>query len=57
MRMSQAVGRAIADAMRADPSVVLWGEDVAEAGGVFKATVGLHEEFGGRVRDTPISEM
>lgn len=57
MRMSQAVALAIADAMRADPSVVLWGEDVAEAGGVFKATVGLHEEFGDRVRDTPISEM
>jgi pyruvate dehydrogenase E1 component beta subunit len=55
--MNQAIGQAIADEMRADPDVVLWGEDVAEAGGVFKATVGLHEEFGDRVRDTPISEM
>lgn len=57
LRMNQAVGKAIADELRADPSVVLWGEDVAEAGGVFKATVDLHEEFGERVRDTPISEM
>src|SRR5690606_13715372 len=45
------------DEMRADPSVVVWGEDVAVAEGVFKATLDLHEEFGDRVRDTPISEM
>ena len=57
LRMNQAVALGIRDEMRLDPSVVLWGEDVAEAGGVFKATVGLHEEFGDRVRDTPISEM
>lgn len=57
VRMNRAVALAIADEMRADPSVVLWGEDVAAAGGVFKATEGLLEEFGaGRVRDTPISE-
>jgi pyruvate dehydrogenase E1 component beta subunit len=38
--------------------VVFLGEDVAAAGGVFKATVGLLEEFGPRrVRDTPISEQ
>jgi pyruvate dehydrogenase E1 component beta subunit len=54
----QAVARAIAQEMRADPAVVFLGEDVAEAGGVFKATVGLREEFGpARVRDTPISEQ
>jgi acetoin:2,6-dichlorophenolindophenol oxidoreductase subunit beta len=53
-----AVARAIAQEMRRDPSVVLIGEDVAGAGGVFKATVGLLEEFGpARVRDTPISEQ
>lgn len=58
VRMNQAVAQAIADEMRADPTVVVWGEDVADAGGVFKATVGLVEEFGReRVRDTPISEM
>jgi pyruvate dehydrogenase E1 component beta subunit len=44
--------------MRRDPSVVFLGEDVAAAGGVFKATVGLLEEFGPkRVLDTPISEQ
>ena len=44
--------------MRRDESVVLLGEDVGAAGGVFKGTVGLLEEFGGvRVRDTPISEQ
>lgn len=57
LRMNQAIAAGIRDEMRADPTVVVWGEDVAEAGGVFKATVGLHEEFGDRVRDTPISEM
>lgn len=58
MRMNQAVSAAIAAEMSDDPTVVLWGEDVGESGGVFKATVGLFEEFGGgRVRDTPISEM
>jgi pyruvate dehydrogenase E1 component beta subunit len=44
--------------MRRDPDVVFLGEDVAAAGGVFKTTVGLLEEFGpDRVRDTPISEQ
>lgn len=57
LRMNQAVEQAISDEMRGDPSVVVWGEDVAAAGGVFKATAGLSEEFGDRVRDTPISEM
>jgi pyruvate dehydrogenase E1 component beta subunit len=53
-----AVARGIAQEMRRDPSVVLLGEDVAAAGGVFKTTVGLLEEFGPRrVRDTPISEQ
>lgn len=57
MRMNQAIGEALAHEMRADPSVVIFGEDVAAAGGVFKATEGLLEEFGPmRVRDTPISE-
>jgi acetoin:2,6-dichlorophenolindophenol oxidoreductase subunit beta len=53
-----AVARAIAQEMARDPSVVFLGEDVAEAGGVFKATEGLLERFGPtRVRDTPISEQ
>jgi pyruvate dehydrogenase E1 component beta subunit len=53
----EAVARAIAQEMDRDPSVVLIGEDVARAGGVFKTTAGLQERFGPeRVRDTPISE-
>jgi len=44
--------------MRRDERVVLFGEDTAAAGGVFKTTVGLFEEFGPRrVKDTPISEL
>jgi len=55
--MNQAIGLAIADEMRDDPSVVLWGEDVADAGGVFKVSEGLVTEFGPtRIRNTPISE-
>lgn len=54
----QVIARAIADAMNEDDRVVFFGEDVAAAGGAFKATVGLFEEFGPkRVRDTPISEQ
>jgi pyruvate/2-oxoglutarate/acetoin dehydrogenase E1 component len=53
-----AVARAITQEMERDQSVVFLGEDVAGAGGVFKATVGLLERFGpDRVRDTPISEQ
>jgi pyruvate/2-oxoglutarate/acetoin dehydrogenase E1 component len=53
-----AVIRGIAQEMERDPDVVFLGEDVAKAGGVFKATVGLFEQFGPlRVRDTPISEQ
>jgi pyruvate/2-oxoglutarate/acetoin dehydrogenase E1 component len=48
----------IAQEMTRDPDVVFLGEDIAKAGGVFKATVGLYEQFGPlRVRDTPISEQ
>jgi pyruvate dehydrogenase E1 component beta subunit len=54
----EAVTAGMAQEMRRDSTVVFLGEDVAAAGGVFKATVGLLEEFGAdRVRDTPISEQ
>ncbi len=54
----EAVARGIAQEMRRDPSLVMLGEDIASAGGVFKTTVGLLEEFGpDRIRDTPISEQ
>src|SRR5690606_9443765 len=48
----------IAQEMRRDPQLVMLGEDIAAAGGVFKTTVGLLEQFGpDRIRDTPISEQ
>jgi acetoin:2,6-dichlorophenolindophenol oxidoreductase subunit beta len=53
-----AIRDALAEEIERDPSVVFFGEDVAVAGGVFKATPGLHERFGDdRVFDTPISEL
>ena len=53
-----AVAYGIAQEMRRDPSLVMLGEDIAGAGGVFKTTVGLLDEFGPvRIRDTPISEQ
>ncbi len=53
-----AVAYGIAQEMRRDPNLVMLGEDIAAAGGVFKTTVGLLDEFGPhRVRDTPISEQ
>ncbi len=54
----EAVVKALGDELASDPDVIFFGEDVAEAGGVFKVTPGLYERFGGdRVRDTPISEQ
>ncbi|HVR33352.1 MAG TPA: alpha-ketoacid dehydrogenase subunit beta [Acidimicrobiia bacterium] len=53
-----AVAHGIAQEMRRDPNLVMLGEDIAAAGGVFKTTVGLLDEFGPqRIRDTPISEQ
>jgi acetoin:2,6-dichlorophenolindophenol oxidoreductase subunit beta len=53
-----AVAAGIAQEMARDDLVVCLGEDIAAAGGVFKATVGLLEKFGPlRVRDTPIAEQ
>jgi pyruvate dehydrogenase E1 component beta subunit len=57
MRMNQAITRAIADEMELDPTVVVFGEDVAVAEGPFKTSEGLLATYGpDRVRDTPISE-
>lgn len=54
----EAVAAGIAQEMERDETVVFLGEDIAKAGGVFKATVGLYDKFGpDRVRDTPISEQ
>lgn len=52
-----AVNDAIRTAMREDPRVVVFGEDVGKKGGVFGATDKIQEEFGeGRCFDTPLSE-
>jgi acetoin:2,6-dichlorophenolindophenol oxidoreductase subunit beta len=54
----QAIAAGIAQEMERDDSVVLLGEDIGAAGGVFKLTEGLLDRFGPeRVRDTPISEQ
>jgi len=54
----EAVAEGLARELRRDPAVVCLGEDIGAAGGVFKTTAGLLEEFGpGRIWDTPISEQ
>jgi pyruvate/2-oxoglutarate/acetoin dehydrogenase E1 component len=53
-----AIRDAIAEELDRDPAVMFFGEDVAVAGGVFKATPDLTDRFGpDRVFDTPISEL
>jgi 2-oxoisovalerate dehydrogenase E1 component beta subunit len=55
--MAAALNAAIHDAMVADPTVVLFGEDVGPLGGVFRVTDGLYAEFGEtRVSDSPLAE-
>ena len=57
MSYRDALNLAIREEMRRDPSVIVWGEDVALYEGSFKVTRGLLAEFGEeRVKDTPISE-
>ncbi|MGH9038351.1 MAG: alpha-ketoacid dehydrogenase subunit beta, partial [Acidimicrobiia bacterium] len=56
-RYLDAISDGLREAMRADPGVVLLGQDIAEYGGAFKVTTGFVEEFGKeRVRNTPIVE-
>jgi pyruvate/2-oxoglutarate/acetoin dehydrogenase E1 component len=55
--MSGALQQALRDALRDDPRLLVYGEDVGRSGGVFRVTDGLQDEFGDRrVFDTPISE-
>jgi pyruvate dehydrogenase E1 component beta subunit len=55
--MAQALNQALRDAMQADDSVVMFGEDVGALGGVFRITDGLTAEFGeNRCFDTPLAE-
>jgi acetoin:2,6-dichlorophenolindophenol oxidoreductase subunit beta len=57
LTFAQAINEALAEEMRRDPTICIFGEDVAEAGTPFKVLSGLVEEFGvDRVIDTPISE-
>jgi pyruvate dehydrogenase E1 component beta subunit len=57
LTLGEAVREALAEEMRRDPRVFICGEDIAEAGTVYKVLSGLVEEFGAeRVLDTPISE-
>ena len=56
-RYVDAIGDGLREAMRRWPNTVLLGQDIADYGGVFKATEGFVEEFGrARVRNTPIIE-
>ncbi len=57
MRFLDAITDAMKESMRRHPNLVIMGQDVAEYGGVFKATVGFVDEFGkSRVRNTPLCE-
>jgi pyruvate dehydrogenase E1 component beta subunit len=57
MTMVQAIQDALRIALRDDPRVILLGEDIGRAGGVFRVTEGLQAEFGDdRVVDTPLAE-
>jgi pyruvate/2-oxoglutarate/acetoin dehydrogenase E1 component len=53
-----AIRDALDEELAADERVILFGEDIAAAGGVFATTTGLYEKYGPeRVFDTPISEL
>ncbi len=57
MTISEVLNQTLKSEMKRDPSIVVFGEDVALYGGTFGITKGLLEEFGDkRVRDTPITE-
>jgi pyruvate dehydrogenase E1 component beta subunit len=57
LTMVQALNRALHDAMAADDRVLVFGEDVATLGGVFRVTEGLTSTFGeDRCFDTPLAE-
>lgn len=57
LSMAEAICEGIIQAMRADPTVIMLGEDIGKFGGAFHVTHGLLEEFGPlRIWDTPISE-
>ncbi|PZG44949.1 MFS transporter [Spongiactinospora gelatinilytica] len=58
LTLSQAINRTLADALAADPGVLVFGEDVARKGGVYGVTRGLQKRFGaGQVFDTLLDEQ
>ncbi|MCM2999075.1 alpha-ketoacid dehydrogenase subunit beta [Paenibacillus cellulositrophicus] len=57
MNMKEAIRDALRVELKRDPNVIVFGEDVGNVGGVFRATEGLQKEFGEeRVFDTPLAE-
>ncbi|WP_336362776.1 alpha-ketoacid dehydrogenase subunit beta [Halalkalicoccus salilacus] len=56
LRMVEAVRQALGEELGRDESVVVYGQDVAVNGGVFRATQGLVEEHPNRVYDAPVAE-
>ncbi len=55
--IAKAINAGLREAMRKDEKVLMFGEDVAELGGVFRVTEGLHAEFGqSRIFNSPIAE-
>ena len=57
MAIAKAINAGLRKAMLDDPKVLVFGEDVAQLGGVFRVTEGLHKEFGdSRIFNSPIAE-
>lgn len=57
MTYVQAINKALKEEMRREPKTIIFGEDVAQHGGIFQATQGIYDEFGpDRIKNTPISE-
>jgi len=57
LTLAQSLNAALATALESDERVVLLGEDIGRAGGVFRITDGLRDKYGeNRVFDTPVAE-
>jgi len=56
INMRQALNQALREELLNDPSVHIWGENVEGVGGGFLITMGLSDEFGDRVKDSPLAE-
>ena len=57
LNLLEALNAAMAHELEHDPDVVILGEDVGQAGGIFRVTTGLQQRFGSnRVIDTPLDE-